>query len=101
VSWHYRVDCTGTGASAVTADFAPLWQANAPSLRNVDLSRSNLYVRPGEVSILDDENFHGLLARLAVLRLPRHAVGRTAALVEQALAKHAQRLAHLHGFELT
>jgi hypothetical protein len=101
VTWHYSADCTGTGATTTAEDFRPLWEARARSLRNVDLSRANLCVRPNEVPFLDDEGFGCLLPRLAVLRLPRRAVGHTPEEVDAALEKHAPRLAHLRRFDLT
>jgi len=100
VAWHYRVDCTGTGAAATAEDFAPIWTADAPALREVDLSRANLYAREGETPILDVPGFRAMLPRLEVLRLPRHALGRTPEAVERALADHAAELAHLRAFSV-
>jgi hypothetical protein len=101
IAWHYRVDCTGTGAAATAEDFVPIWTADATALREVDLGSANLYARPNETPILDVPGFRAMLPRLEVLRLPRHALGRTPDAVESALQKHAADLAHLRELTLT
>jgi len=101
IAWHYQVDCTGTGASATTADFEPIWTARAPALREVDLSRANLFVRPNETPLLEVEGFQRLLPQLATLRLPHQAIGRTPDRLVAAVRKHKKRLAHLGAFTLT
>jgi hypothetical protein len=101
ISWHYRCDCTGTGSSARAVDFEPIWLADATALREVDLSRANLYVRQGETPLLDIPGFRRLVTRLSVLRLPHHAVARTPDELVSALRVHAARLAHLRELALT
>ncbi len=101
VSWHYRVDCTGTGVATAPADFDPLWRADAPALREVDLRGAALHVRQTEPPLLATPAFLAVLPRLAVLRLPSHALGRTPAQIVDAVRAHADRLAHLEQFVLT
>lgn len=101
IAWHYRVDCTGTGAAATAEDFEPIWTAHAPALREVDLGRANLYARESETPILDVPGFRAMLPRLEVLRLPRHALGRTPEAITSTIRDHAADLAHLREFTLT